>query len=324
MNWNRTIGALVVGATLLTALPVLAQEIPTIRFGRQTAAEENLWLMMAKPELAPNLGKAYKLEWSQFRASDATFKAYEGGQIDMGTVSANAALVAASKGLEMKIVASLSQESSRGAQTYYVVKNDGPKTIAELKGKNFGINGYRSSIEMWGRAGLKSAGLNPDRDVNWAVVPFPAMVEAVKAGKIDIGGVPEIFAAGALARGEVRSLFTSKTGVPFDEELILLITSEAFIKKQPAAMKAFMSDLVTVNKYYLANLRASRQALLDAKLIGLPPEALFALKDYVRDPNVKPSIEALEKMQDMSISLGFQEKKIDVKSIVDTSLLPAS
>ena len=52
--------------------------------------------------------------------------------------------------------------------------------------------------------------------------------------------------------------------------------------------------------------------------------ALFALKDYVRDPNVKPSIEALEKMQDMSISLGFQEKKIDVKSIVDTSLLPAS
>ena len=122
----------------------------------------------------------------------------------------------------------------------------------------------------------------------------------------------------------MRSLFTSKTGVPFDEELILLITSEAFIKKQPAAMKAFMSDLVTVNKYYLANLRASRQALLDAKLIGLPPEALFALKDYVRDPNVKPSIEALEKMQDMSISLGFQEKKIDVKSIVDTSLLPAS
>ena len=48
-----------------------AEDVPTLRFSRQTAAEDNLWLMLAKPELAPNLNKAYKIEWSQMRASEA-------------------------------------------------------------------------------------------------------------------------------------------------------------------------------------------------------------------------------------------------------------
>lgn len=42
-------------ATLLVAdAAAQAQDVPTIRFGRQTAAEDNLWLMIAKPELARN------------------------------------------------------------------------------------------------------------------------------------------------------------------------------------------------------------------------------------------------------------------------------
>ena len=69
--------------------------MPTLRFSRQTAAEDNLWLMLAKPELAPNLNKAYKIEWSQMRASEAAYKAFEGGQIDFATVSGNSALAAA-------------------------------------------------------------------------------------------------------------------------------------------------------------------------------------------------------------------------------------
>ena len=75
-----------------------AQDIPTIRFGRQTAAEDNLWLMLAKPELAPNLNKAYKVEWTQLRASEAAFKAFEGGQIDLASSAGNAVIAAAAVG----------------------------------------------------------------------------------------------------------------------------------------------------------------------------------------------------------------------------------
>src|SRR5262245_21063427 len=118
----------------ITSYAVQAQDIPTIRFGRQTAAEDNLWLMLAKPELAPNLNKAYKVEWTQLRASEAAFKAFEGGQIDMASASANAVIAAAASGLELKIVGTLSRETEKGANTKFLVKKDGPSKISDLKG----------------------------------------------------------------------------------------------------------------------------------------------------------------------------------------------
>lgn len=316
--------ALAVIAATAWSMQAAAQEAVTIRLGRSNAAEENLWLLIARPDLAPNQGKAYKLEVTPFRSSDVTFKAFEGGQIDGGTASANAVLNAAAKGLELKIVASLSRESANGSATPYAVRTDSPiKSIADLKGKTIGISGYRTSIDLWARAALLKGGLNPDRDVKWAVVPFPAMGEAVRTGKVDVGGMPEVFAVPEYAKGDLRTLFTSKTGVPHDEELIVIIFRPDFMAKNPAAVKAFLADLATVTKWYLANLKASRQALIDAKMVGMAPAVFLSLKDYIRDPNARPSVEMLEKAQDLMMSMGFQDKKVDVRSVVDLSLSPA-
>jgi ABC-type nitrate/sulfonate/bicarbonate transport system substrate-binding protein len=326
MNWRPLKAGLLAAAALVAAAVTAgAQDVPTIRLGRQTAAEENLWLMLAKPQLAPNLGKAYKLDWSQWRASDMAFKAYEANEIDMATTSANAVIVAASKGLDFKIIASISLESSRGPQTSFLAKADGgPATIADLKGQTIGIIGYRTSIELWAREGIKTGGLNPDRDVKWAVLPFGAMVEAIRTGKIATAGVPEMFAKGEMAKGGLKVLFTSKTGVPFDEELIALIANPAFLKKHPAAVRAFLADLVHVTKIYMADTKAGRQAIVDAKLVQLPPEVYLNLTDYVRDPGLRPSVEILTKMQDNLVASRFQEKKIDIKTLVDLSYLPAN
>ena len=130
------------------------------------------------------------------------------------------------------------------------MKKDGPSKIADLKGGTIGIIGYRSSVELWAREGLKSGGLNPDRDVTFAVMPFPQVPDAVRAGRILAGAAPDVFAIGAIAQGDIKSLFTSKTGVPFDEELIVIFARPAFLKQHPAAVKAFLADLVAVNKYY--------------------------------------------------------------------------
>ncbi len=326
MNWTPLKAGLLAAAALVAAaVTASAQDIPTIRFGRQTAAEENVWLMLAKPQLAPNLGKAYKIEWSQWRASDMAFKAYEAGEIDIATTSANAVIVAASKGLEFKVIASISLESKRGPQTYFLAKDQGgPASITDLKGQTIGIIGYRTSIELWAREGIKTGGLNPDRDVKWAVLPFGAMVDAIRAGKVATAGVPEMFAKGEMAKGGLKVLFTSKTGVPFDEELIALIANPAFLKKHPAAVRAFLADLVHVTKIYMSDTKAGRQAILDAKLVQMPAEVYLNLTDYVRDPGLRPNIEIMTKMQDNLIASRFQEKKIDIKNLVDLSYLPAN
>lgn len=311
---------------VLATLPVQAdaQDVPTLRFSRQTAAEDNLWLMLAKPELAPNLNKAYKMEWSQLRASEAAYKAYEGGQIDYASVSANSAIAAAAAGIDLKIIATLSRESLNGAHTKFLVKKDGPGKIADLKGGTIGIVGYRSAVELWAREGVKSGGLDPDRDVTFAVVPFPQVPDAVRAGRITAGAAVDAFAMGAIAQGDLKTLFTSKTGMPFDEELIVIVARPSALKQQSAAVKAFLADLVAVTAYYQSNLQAARQALLDAKLVGLPPQVYFNVPDYVRDPSLRPSLENMTKQQQVLVSSGFQEKSADLKAIVDPSYLPSN
>jgi ABC-type nitrate/sulfonate/bicarbonate transport system substrate-binding protein len=280
--------------------------------------------MIARPQLAPNLNKAYKVEWTQLRASEAAFKAFEGGQIDMASTAANAVIAAAAAGLELKIVGTLSRETEKGANTKFLVKKDGPSRIADLKGGTIGIIGYRSSIELWAREGLKTGGLNPDRDVTFAVMPFPQVPDAIRAGRILAGAAPDVFATGAIAQGDIKALFTSKTGVPFDEELIVIFARPGFLRQHPAAVKAFLADLVAVNKYYIANLREARQALLDAKLVGLPPQVYLNLPDYVRDPGLRPSAELLSKQQQLMVSSGFQEKSVDLNAVIDASYLPAN
>jgi ABC-type nitrate/sulfonate/bicarbonate transport system substrate-binding protein len=295
----------------------------TLKLGRANAAEENYWVMEARPDITPNQNKVYKLDITPFRASDATFRAFEAGQIDGGTASANAVLTAAAKGLDMRVVASLSLEANGGSVTQYMVKSDSPiRSIADLKGKTVGIVGYRSSIELWARAALAKGGLNPERDVTWAVVPFPAMGSALRSGKVDVAGMPQVFSEPESAKGGLRTLFTSKTGVPFDEELILIIMRPEIMQKQPAAVRAFLADLATATKWYLANPREAKQALIDKKIVGIDPETYFKLPDYKRDPNARPNVKALEQMQDMLVEYHFLDKKTDLSKVVDLSLSP--
>lgn len=320
---NKIAVSIVIAAAVF-ASQALSQPV-TLKLGRANAAEENYWLMEARPDITPNQGKLYKLDITPFRASDATFRAFEAGQIDGGTASANAVITAAAKGLDLRVVASLSLEANGGSVTQYMVKSDSPiKTLADLKGKTVGIVGYRSSIELWARAAIAKGGLNPERDVSWAVVPFPAMGAALRSGKVDVAGMPQVFSEPESAKGGLRTLFTSKTGVPFDEELILIIMRPEIMQKHPEAVRAFLADLATATKWYLANPREAKQALIDKKIVGIAPEAYFKLPDYKRDPSARPNLGALEQMQDMLVTHGFLDKKVDLRKVVDLSLSPAN
>src|SRR5262245_59798571 len=89
----------------------------TFRLGYGGAAEEPMWLIMAKPDLARNHGKAYTLEATKFTSSDKRAQAFEAGAIDLSVGSANGVIFAAAEGVTAKFIASISRESSRGCST---------------------------------------------------------------------------------------------------------------------------------------------------------------------------------------------------------------
>ena len=304
-----------------TAGAAFAQPV-TLRLGYGTAAEEPLWLMVAKPELTPHQGKAYKLDATRFTGSDKRGQAFEAGAIDLASSSANGVIFAAAEGVAAKMIASISRESPRGFSTTFYVKENSPiRSVADLKGKIVGINGFYTSGHLWLKTALEKNGL-AETDVTITPVPFPAMQEALDAGKVDVGQFPQPFAALAEKQIKVRKIFDAKYGVPFEEELIVITGKDEFLKKNADAARAFVADLKGATQFYLEKPREARQLLIDNKMVRVSPDVYLTMNDYYRDPTLQVDVEALEKMQALQIRAGFQKKNADVKALVDPGYLP--
>lgn len=318
-----SLGAAIAAAWLFLPAAAQAQQMPTIRIGHGAAAEEQLWLMKAMPSVAPHQGKTYKLDFLLFRGGDTRYKAIEAGEIDIATTTGHVQIFTASQGLEYKAFASVSRESAKGFATQYMVLDSSPiKTLQDLKGKIIGNNSARSSIELWARIGVAKGGLDPDRDVRWAIVPFPAQAEAVRSGKLDVGAFPQPFAATEMRRGGLRTLFTSKDANPYDEELMMLIVMDRFIKAHPSVVRDFLADFVAATKFYLANPEQAKRALIEAKMVNLPPEMFLAMKDYERAPDARIDIDSLRRMQEDMFKHGYTKKRVDIAQFIDLSYLP--
>ena len=304
----------------------VAQGAPLIRLGRGFAAEEQLWLMSARPDLTPNQGKAYQLKQILFQANPERFQAFLAGEIDAGTAPGLAVIFARAQGLDMKIVASVSQEAA-GRQwfsTTYMVKDDGPiKSAKDLKGGTIAIVGIKTATDLWARAGLINAGLVPDRDTKVVPMGFPAIGEAVRSGKVSAGTFVEPFYSAEVAKGGLRKLFTATEAVGYDHELLDIWFGEKFLKAHPEAVRAFLADYVAVTKYYLANTDQAKRDLHKAGFVRTPLEIYLKNADWKRAPDARVDVESLRKLSAFMLDkLQWLEKPVNVDSMVDLSYLP--
>lgn len=313
------------GAVLLLGLiatGVASGEPVTMRLGYGTAAEEPLWLLLARPDLGRHQGKAYKLDGTRFTGSDKRAQAFEAGAIDLAASSANGVIFGAAEGVAAKMIASISRESTRGFSTTFYVKESSPiAAVSDLKGRTVGINGFFTSGHLWLKAALEKHGM-AESGMRITPVPFPAMQEALDAGKVDLGQFPQPFAALAEQRMRLRKIFDAKYGIPFDEELIVLIGKDEFLKKNAQAMRALLEDLEAATRFYLEKPREARQMLIDAKMVRVGPDVYLSMRDYYRDPSLRVDVDALARMQEFQIKAGFQKKPVDVTTLVDPSYLP--
>lgn len=316
-------------AAPVTVAPAAAATVPAtpveIRFGHGTAAEEQAWLMIAKPDITPNQGKWYTLKVTQFRASDERLSAFEAGQLDAGTMPVATALFAADKGVPMKLMASIIRESVSPTvfkTTFLTLDNSGIKSAKDLKDKTIGVVGFKTATESWTRAAAASAGLDPAKDIKLVVVGFPAMGEALRAKRIDVGAFPQPFYAIEKARGGVVEAYTSRTGAPYDEDNLTMMFNPDFVAKHPGVVRAFLSDYVAATKYYLANEKSARQTLIDKKFSATAPEVYLTMLDYQRPADGKLSLDGLKKHHDELLKAGWISKAVDLTKLVDLSFLP--
>src|SRR5690606_19848754 len=186
---------------------------------------------------------------------------------------------------------------TNGFATQYMVREDSPiTTIADLKGKTVGINGARSSSEIWARLALSKNGLNPARDVKWVALPFPSQGEAVRAGKLDVGAFPQPFAAFEEQRGGMRTVFTSTDGIGRQEDLMLLLATEEFANKHTDVLNALLADLVSATQFYLKTPQESGQQLIDARFVNIPLDTFTSMRRYDHPEDAQVDMNALGQM----------------------------
>src|SRR6187402_3095613 len=115
-----------VAASLLTGtLPAMSQTL--IRVGWGIPAEDSKYLMMQKPELFPNLGKTYRVEWFQFQSSAVQTQSMVANAVDCSAQGVLALAQAhVNTGLQGYIVAQHVYEKPGGFSVYWAVKEDSP------------------------------------------------------------------------------------------------------------------------------------------------------------------------------------------------------
>jgi len=323
---TRLAALLAVAALVTGATAALAQEPPLIRLGHGFAAEEQLWLMVARPDLTPSQGKRYRLKLTQFQGPTDRFQAYLAGELDAGTAPGLSLIFARAQGMDVKAVANICLEAKGPAwfTTTYMVKDDGPvKSAKDLKGGTVAVVGLKSATDLWARAGILNAGLVPDRDVKVVPMAFPAIGPAVRTDKVTMGTFVEPFYSTERAKGGLRALFTAVEAVGYDHELLDVWFGEKFLKAQPDAVRAFLADYIAVTTHYLANTEQARRDLAKAGFVRTPVEVYVKIADWKRDPGGRIDVASLKRLaQFMRDKLGWLEKPVDVDGLVDQSYLP--
>jgi ABC-type nitrate/sulfonate/bicarbonate transport system substrate-binding protein len=293
-----------------------------LRLGYGVAAEEQLWLLIAKPDSGSHYGKEYTIDGTRFSGSDKRAQAFEAGAIDLASSSANGVIFAAAEGVTGRIIASISRESKRGYSTsFYAMATSPIKTVRDLKGKTIAVNGFETSGHLWLKTALEKASL-AEGDVTIVPIAFPAMAESLRSGKIDAGEFPQPFDALLHSDAQVTKIFSAKDAIPTDEELIVLVGKDEFLEANATAIKAFLADLHAATTFYLERSKEARQILIDTKMVRVPADVFLGMEDYYRDPAMRAEVKTLEQMQESQFNAGFQKKKADISKLVDLSYLP--
>nr|WP_253706413.1 ABC transporter substrate-binding protein [Bradyrhizobium sp. WD16] len=296
-------------AALVTANGAMAQQ--TIRVGWTIPAEESKYWMMKRPDQFPDLGKKYKIEWTQFQGTSPMTQALAAGALDCATQAPlSLANGAVNGGLKAYIVAQHVFEKPGGFSVYWAVKEDSPiKTIADLKGKTVGISvlggGTYGPFAML----LKKNGVDPEKDIKLVEVGFAVSEDALRQGRVDAVNMNQPFAARAEAKGGTRKLFALSEAMPNIVHILEACRAD-FVDKNPDLVKAYVADITRGMKMALANREETIKVV--SEVMKAPPAVLetYLLKsnDFGRDPVAAPNFEAIQTMLDIYAETGMLPK----------------
>jgi sulfonate transport system substrate-binding protein len=329
MSPQRPFGFLAAGLALLlaTVRPSLGEPYH-LRIGWVVTPADLVTLMFVRPGLAPHAGKSYVPELTHFAGTPAEMTALATGDLDCAALAYSTfALGIQNAGMkDLRIIADEFQDGVPGYHTNaFVVRNDSPiKSVEDLKGKILASNQTGSAVDMALRAMLAKHRLQDKRDLTIIEVRFPDQKAMLKEGKVDLITAVLPFGLDPELLSISRPLFTQDEAMG-RSQMIIRVARDGFRQKHRPEMVDFISDYLYA-LHYLSD-PAHRQEALEIiaeatkQKPALYEDWVFTKKDYYRDPNGLPDLDALQANVDLQHKLGFLRSALEVKQYADLSIV---
>jgi len=320
---NRIVVASLLAASALVSV-AKAQDAPTIRVGWTIPAEESKYWMMRRPEKFPNLGKGYKVEWSQFQGTSPMTQALIAGALDCATQGVLPIAQSMDKGtLATYIIAQHVGEKPGSFSVYWAVKDDSAiKKVEDLKGKTVGISIIGGGTQGPFNLMLKRHGIDPDKDVKLVEVSFSLSEDALRQGRVDSTNMNQPFAARAEAKGGIRKLFALEEAVPNIVHIVEACRKD-FVDKNPELVKQYVKDITAALKMALANRDETMKVVSEITKAPIPVLDTYLLKgnDFAREPGAAPNFAGIQAMFDVYTNEKMLSKKLDAMQLKHPSIV---
>ena len=167
---------------------------------------------------------------------------------------------------------------------------------------------------------LKSIGLDPDKDVVIANIPFPNHPRALEAGEVDLAMTLSAFGAIAIDKGDAV-LFLHLFGGNFGKQEVGFIVSDRLIKENPALVQRIVSAHVDAIKSFMG--QPDKQIELEKKYSRLPEPVIAMQEREFLHYNFRTNIADIKTMARELHQLGWVKEDFGPKvgSFVDLSFV---
>lgn len=242
--------------------------------------------------------------------------AVQSGDAQFALSSPASVAAAAAAGIPFRMVTAGALYTAEVPGVEVMVGTDsGIETYADLAGRKVAVNALNTAPHLSALAAIDDVGVDVN-EVEFIVLNFPAIGQAIESGQVDAGVVTSPFYESIEEAGIGFSIGSSYDAVNDTGDFMNTVwfTTADFIENEPGCVELFVAAIVATSEW--ANDEANfdeRKAILQ-QYTGMSDEAIASLTPLMF--GTEATAELVQPLYDVMFRFGAVEAEIDAASLI--------
>lgn len=245
----------------------------------------------------------------------AGLPALAAGHVQIAFSNIVSIVLAAKQGLGFQVItaANTTGDTPPDPAALLGVKGTTIKSGKDLEGKRLAVNTRNNIVWLYARAWVQATGGNPDA-VTYLEVPFPQMVDALRAGRVDAAFAGQPFLSAALDTGNFSVIGWPYNAVRKRIPAAQYAASKTFIQQNPAVIEKFARAYGKAADWANEHRGTEEWTRIVSAYTRLAPEQLKSIQLPSYPKTVDPA--AIDDVVELMRKHGLYEGPFDSRSLL--------